>query len=449
MPDATPHDPAATARRDFLKSSAAIASFPLALGGARAVAMGAPRPGHIAGSGEIKIGLIGCGGRGTGAAAQALRADPGIVLHAMGDVFGDRLDASLAAIRGDVKDAGGDPAQRVRVPENRAFLGFDAGAKVIQSDVDAVLLCEYPHFRPRHIRLAIEAGKHVFAEKPVAVDAPGIRSVLESAALAKQKNLALLCGFCWRHNQGMKATFEQINSGALGQVLAAHTTYHTSTLSRRPRKPEWSDMEFQMRNWWHFTWISGDHIVEQAIHSIDRLSWAFNDKIPLRVSCLGGRAARSGPEHGNVFDHFAAVLEYEGGLRGFHTTRQIDNCPSDNSDYLFAEKGTAEINGWKPVYTLRPLTGQPWKFKGEVTDMYQNEHDALWKSVRDGSPINDGVRSAHSTLLAIAARMAAYTGQTISWDQALNSTEDLSLPRYELGPLETPPIAIPGITKFT
>lgn len=455
-------------RREFLKA-AGLAALPLALrtGLAAAQDTAAPssaptsstpppqpsvtRPSPVAGSDRIKIGLIGCGGRGTGAAVQALRADPGLTLHALGDVFSERLDSALAGITAGLQESNLDPSARVDVPAERRFLGFDAGQRVIESGVDAVLLCEYPQFRPRHIEAAIAAGKHVFAEKPIAVDAPGVRRVLAAAQAAHSGNLALGVGFCWRHHQGMKATFAQINSGAIGPVHTVHTTYHTSTLGRRPRRAEWSDVEFQMRNWWHFTWISGDHIVEQAVHSIDRLSWAFKDELPLRVTCLGGRAARSGPEHGNAYDHFAAVYEYPGGRRGFHTTRQIDQCPSDNSDYVFAAGGQAEINGWKPVFRLSPPDGDTrgtWKYRGPITDMYQNEHDALWASIRAGAPLNDGVRGAHSTLLAVMARMAAYTGQTITWDQALNSTEDLTPADLKFGPLATPPIAIPGQTKF-
>lgn len=436
-------------RREFVKS--ALAAGAAGAAGAAALAgVALPSPiaarSYVRGSDALRIGVIGCGGRGTGAAVQAVKADPGCVLVAMGDVFADRLNSSLGGITEELAD---DAKKKLDVPESRRFTGFDCYKRVIESDVDVVLLTSYPQFRPSHLKAAVEAKKHVFAEKPLGVDGPGVRSVLESAALAKTNNTALLVGFCWRYNQGMKATFGKIHEGGIGRVITAHTTYHTSTLTKRPRRPEWSDMEFQLRNWWHFTWVSGDHIVEQAVHSIDRLAWAMGDRTPARCVCLGGRAARTGPESGNVYDHFAAVYEYADGARGFHTTRQIDGTPSDNTDYVYGSDGSATINGWAPTYQLRDQGGKErWKFEGEVTDMYQNEHDALFKSIRAGEPINDAVRGANSTLMAIMARMAAYTGQTVTWEQAMNSSEDLSPPSYELGPLPTPEIAVPGKTKL-
>lgn len=426
-------------RREFVAASAVAAGAAVAPRAVARLAGRRPDP--------LRVGLIGCGGRGTGAAVQALRADKGAVLVSMGDVFPDRLETSLKGIAGELKEEGTD---RISVPPERRFAGFDCYRKVIESGVDVVLLTSYPQFRPAHLKAAIDAGKHVFAEKPLAVDAPGLRSVLASGQEAKRRNLAILVGFCWRYNDGMRATFEKVGAGAAGRVQAVHTTYHTSTLGRRPRKPEWSDMEFQLRNWWHFTWLSGDHIVEQAVHSVDRLAWAMGDATPARVTCLGGRAARSGPEHGNVFDHFAAVYEYADGRRAFHTTRQIDNCPHDNTDYIYGTEGSCVINGWVPTYSIRDLVGkEAWSYTGRSDrDMYQTEHDELFASIRAGTPINDCERGARSTLMALMARMAAYTGQTITWEQALNSAEDLSPPGYEWGPGPEVTVAVPGQTKF-
>ena len=205
-----------------------------------------------------------------------------------------------------------------------------------------------------------------------------------------------------------------------------------------------------MRNWWHFAWISGDHIVEQAVHSIDRLSWAIGDRLPRKVICLGGRAARTGPESGNSFDHFAAVYEYDGGMRTFHTCRQIDSCPNDNTDYVWGLKGSAVVNGWAPTYSLRDLSGKEvWKYTGpNDRDMYQNEHDAFFASIRAGKPINDCERGANSTMMAMMARMSAYTGQTITWEQAMNSKEVLVPAQLELGSFPMPELAVPGKTKF-
>ncbi len=432
---------ASLTRREFVAATAGTAA------GLAAAPSAIARMAWGGGSDALRVGVIGCGGRGTGAAVQALRADKGAILVAMGDVFADRLEGCLSAVTSEM---GAEAGARVQVPAERRFIGFDSHEGVLASDVDVVLLTGYPAFRPAHLRAAVGAGKHVFAEKPLAVDAPGIRSVLESAAEAQRRNLGCLVGFCWRYNDGMRAVFERVNGGALGRVQAVHTTYHTGTLGKRPRKPEWTDVEFQMRNWWHFTWISGDHIVEQAVHSIDRMAWAMGDLLPARVTCLGGRAARTGVESGHVFDHFAAVYEYADGRRAFHTTRQIDNCPADNTDYIYGTTGRCTVNGWAPTYEVRGLDERvAWTYGGPaIRDMYQVEHDEFMASIRSGRPINDGERGARSTMMAIAARMAAYTGQTITWEQALGSTESLVPEHPAFGPMETPAVAVPGQTKF-
>lgn len=428
----------ACTRREFVKASAAAA-----LAAPAAFSLVAPRA-YAAGSDTLKVGLVGCGGRGTGAALQALRADPGVVLWAMGDVFADRLASSLAGLRGEL---GADAAMRADVPEDRRYVGFDAYERVIASGVDVVLLTTPPHFRPMHLAAAVAAGKHVFCEKPVAVDAPGVRSVLASAAEARRKGLALMSGFCWRYREPERETYRRLHEGAIGDIVTVHTTYHTGTLGKRPRQPGWTDMEFQLRNWWHFAWLSGDHIVEQACHSIDKIAWAMNGRLPVRATALGGRQARTGPESGHVYDHFAVVYEYDDGVRCFHTTRQIDGCPHDNSDYIYGTKGSCVVNGWVPTHVIRTADGE-WRYSGPIGDMYQNEHNELFASIRAGTPVNDGEWMTHSTLMAIQGRMAAYTGQTVTWEQALNSTEDLSPPAYEFGPMLVAPVAIPGQTKL-
>ena len=391
--------------------------------------------------------MIGCGGRGTGAAAQAVNADPGCVLWSMGDVFKDRLDNSLKGLN---ENFGDKASQRIQVAADRQFVGFDAYKQVIDSGVDVVVLTSYPNFRPTHIKYALEKGKHVFAEKPVAVDMVGLKSVMESGEEARRKNLALCVGFCWRYHPAMREVFEQINGGAIGEITSVYTDYLTGVLGRNPRKPEWSDLEFQMRNWWHFTWISGDHIVEQAVHSIDRLSWAMGDKLPKQIVCLGGRQARTGPESGNSYDHFAAVYEYENGLRAHHGCRQIADCPSDNTDYIYGTKGRAVVNGWAPkTIKLYDYSGKEiWGYKGEPEDMYQVEHNELFKSIRAGKPINDLPRAANSVAMAIGGRMAAYTGQTVTWQKLMESKENLQPDKLAWGPAPSAEVAIPGKTKF-
>lgn len=434
-------------RRDFVKTSAAAIA---------ATGVAGQLFAHAGGSDRIKIGVVGCGGRGTGAAVQALKADPGVVLWSMGDLFADRIESSQAGITDEMtgldedEGAGTTWRDKIQVSEDRKFVGFDAHEHVLASGVDAVLLTGYPHFRPAQLAAAIAAGKHVFAEKPLAVDGPGIRSVIKTAEEAKRKGLAIQVGFCWRYHDAMRAGMGRVLDGTIGDVTTVHTTYHTGTLPKRPREPGWSDMEFQMKNWWHFTWISGDHIVEQAIHSIDRLAWAMGDKTPVRAACLGGRAARSGPEHGDAFDHFAVVYEYEDGRRTFHTCRQIQNTPGDNTDYIYGTAGAATINGWDPggIHCRDHSGVDLWRYEGANDDMYQHEHNELWASIRAGTPINDCVRGAHSNLMAIMGRMAAYTGQVVSWEQAMNSEERLGPADYAWGDLPMPPVAVPGQTKF-
>ena len=411
-------------RRDFVRGGAvaagALMSSPLAF---------------AQGSDRLKVGLIGCGGRGTGAATQALNADPGVVLWAMGDTFADRMKSSRDAL---VRHAG----DRVDVPSSRQFLGFDAYQAVIDSGVDVVLLTTPPNFRPMHLAAAVQAGKHIFCEKPMAVDATGVRSVMQSAAEAKRRNLSLVSGFCWRYSLPERATYQKIHDGAIGDVVSVHTTYHAGPLGKRPRQPEWTDMEWQMRNWWHFRWLSGDHIVEQACHSIDKIHWAMNGRLPISASALGGRFMREGAESGNVYDHFTVIYEYDDGTRCFHTCRQMPHCSYDNTDFITGTKGTCYVNGWGPTHVIEGEFS--WVYEGPRRDMYQVEHDDLFRSIRNGTPINDGRWMTESTQMAIMGRMAAYSGQIITWDDALASTEDWTPPHFAFSDLGVPPVARPG-----
>lgn len=430
-------------RRDFVKSAAVATALSAVPGIAVA------RSANVVGSDTIKVGLVGSGGRGTGACSQALTADKGTVLWSIGDTFQDRIDSALTELPQYVTE---NPAERCKVPKDRQFVGLDCYKHVIDSGVDVVILTSYPNFRPAHIKYALDKGKHIFAEKPVAVDAQGIREVRAAGEEARKKNLALQIGFCWRYHPAMRAIFNEILTGRIGDVTSVYTTYLSGVLPPRPRQAGWSDLEFQMRNWWHHTWISGDHIVEQAIHSIDRLSWAMGDKTPLSVSCLGGRQARTGEESGNVYDHFAAVYEYEGGIKAHHGCRQIPGCPADNTDYVYGTKGRAVVNGWNTasLKTFDYSGAETWAFgKGKTEDMYQVEHNELFASIRAGKPINDCPRAVNSCLMGIMGRMAAYTGQTVTWEQALNSKENLQ--PEKLGwdmKVPEPVVAIPGKTKL-
>lgn len=418
-------------RRDFLKSSTAAA-----VGGALLSGLALPRSVHAAGSDVLKIGLIGCGGRGTGAAAQALAADKNVKLTALGDTFADRLQSSLDNLKQQT------PAEKIDVPEDRRFVGFDAYQKVIDSGVDVVLLCTPPHFRPEQFRAAVAAGKHVFCEKPVAVDAQGVRSVLATAEEAKKKGLSVVSGLCYRYDLPKRETIKRIHDGEIGEVVAINVNYNTGTLWMHPRKPEWSDMEWQLRNWLYFTWLSGDHNVEQHVHSLDKAAWVMKDEPPVKAFGLGGRQVRVQPEFGQIFDHHAVVYEYASGVKLFAYTRQQAGCSVDVSDYVMGTKGTADV-------MHHEIKGaDKWRYRGEKPNMYQVEHDELFASIRSGNPINNSEYMARSSMMAIMGRMATYTGQTISWDQAINSKEDLTPAKYEWGPLAVAPVALPGITQF-
>ena len=426
-------------RRDFLTTSAAAGASLAALSLVPAV--------HAAGGDTLKVGLIGCGSRGTGAASQALRADQNVKLVAMGDAFADRIESSLTELRND-----GGIAAKVDVPRERCFTGFDAYKQVLASNVDVVLLTTPPGFRPLHFKAAVAAGKHIFAEKPVAVDAPGVRTVLAACEEAKKKNLAIVAGLCWRYHHGMRETMKRVHGGDIGDLVALHTQYDTGPLWVKTLKEKeekgWSDMEWQMRNWLYFTWLSGDHIVEQHVHSLDKMAWALKNEYPVKAIGLGGRQVRTAPDYGHIFDHHAVVFEYANGVRLFSYCRQQAGCKNDVSDTIMGTKGTCHINANGPgAATITGATS--WQLRPNRRDnMYQNEHDELFASIRSGKPINNGEYVCKSSLLAIMGRMATYTGQEITWQKALHSKEDLSPAKYEFGPLAVAPVARPGITKF-
>ncbi|MAF65554.1 MAG: oxidoreductase [Planctomycetes bacterium] len=428
--------PLEPSRRDLLRTTsiAAVAagtSAPLASANASAD----PRPF----TGPLRVGLIGCGGRGTGAAANALRADPDTHLVALGDTFGDHLSNCLGTLS---KEA--DIAERVKVDEDKRFVGFDAYQGVIEH-CDVVLLATSPHFRPMHVAAAVEAGKHLFVEKPIATDAPGVRAMRESCRRAEEKNLSIVSGLCYRYQRAKRETVARIHDGAIGDIVCMQTTYNTGGLWHRGRKEDWSEMEYQMRNWLYFAWLSGDHIAEQHIHSLDKIAWAMGDVYPTKCTSSGGRSVRSDAKYGNIYDHFNNVYEWENGVRCFSSCRQWSGAASDVSDYVYGTRGSANIQRHR-------IDAGPWnwRWKGDgPDDMYQNEHDALFAAIRSGEPINNGEYMCSSTMMAIMGRMSAYTGQTITWDQAWNSSEDLSPPAYEWGDLEMRPIAQPGITRFS
>lgn len=414
-------------RRTFLAASAVAAASPSLF---------------AAGDDTLKVGLIGCGDRGTGAAVNALNADKNVKLVAMADAFEDRINTSLENLL-KKKDVAG----KVDVKPDAKFVGFDAYKEVI-ARCDVVLLTTPPHFRPMHLKAAVAAGKHVFAEKPVAVDAPGVRSVLESCRLAAKKNLSVVSGLCLRYDAGFRETVKRVHDGAIGDVMLVQANDYRGGRWAKPRLPEWSDMTYHMRNWYNFTWLSGDFNVEQHVHFLDVCAWVMKEQYPTKAMGMGGRSVLTGREYGNIYDHFSVVYEYPNGARFISNTRHHPKTKGDMSAHAIGTRGLAQFNEKTNGLMIR-ADKKTWIYEGPFNQMYQTEHDELFASIRSGKPINNGEYMSKSTLLAIMGRMAAYTGQEISWEMALNSKEDLSPPKYDWNvKLEHPPIAVPGVTKF-
>jgi predicted dehydrogenase len=426
-----------TTRREFLKTSALV-------GGA--LAAPAILPGNLLGrqnNEALRIGLIGCGGRGTGAAGNALSADKNVVLTALADAFPEPLQTTLEGLRKSHGD-------KVKVTPEKCFAGLDAYQKLIDSGVDVVLLATPPGFRPVHLKAAVDAGKHVFCEKPMATDAPGLRSVLDSAKAAKQKNLSLVAGFCWRYDAPRREFYKRIHDGAIGEIRAVYATYYTGPVKPMPpasqRPAEMGDLEWQLRNWYNFVWLSGDGFVEQCCHSVDKVAWALKDQPPLKAVAVGGRQTPN--NQGSIFDHMFVVYEFPNDVRGFVGQKQIGNGYSDNSDYLMGADGIGR-SGWLAPFIKGKQT---WRYRETEPriDMYQREHNELFASIRNGQPINDGPWMAQSTLMGLMGRMAAYTGQEVTWEQAMQSQERLVPEQLDWKmKLDIAPMAMPGVTRLT
>lgn len=423
-----------TSRREFLKTSGVVlgaAAFDTPLSAAGL----APK------NKTLNVGLVGCGGRGTGAIFQALQADPDVKVTALADVFGNNLQQTLAALKGKY-------GERVDVPEDRAFVGFDSYEKLIKSNVDVVLLCTPPSFRPAHLALAIKEGKHVFCEKPVAVDVPGIHIVQDAVRLAKQKKLCVMSGFCFRYSFPNRELVSRVHQGAIGDIHAISTFRLGGELSYREPEPGSSELEQQIRNWFYYQRYSGDMIVEQTVHSIDFMNWILKERVPTKVTAMGGRQSRPWNKFGNVYDHFSVEYVYEDGFRGFHFGRQQNGTTPRNTIEAFGTKGRIDV----ALNTSYEIFGdQPWKNSEQLNNMYQTEHDELFKAIRENRVIDDGDYMANSTLMAIWGRASAYSGKTISYDEIINSKEVLGPPVENYAwdmEVDKLPIARQGVYKF-
>lgn len=411
-------------RRAFLQGSAAAAGGLLAAGSlARRV--------HAAGNDQIRVGLVGCGGRGSGAAINAMNADPGVRIVALADLFDYALDSCRQRL------AKSRPEQ-FQVEDDHCFLGFDCHEKLLQTEIDVVLLCSPPHYRPAQMQAAVAAGKHIFCEKPVATDAAGVRRVIDACKDAQAKDLNVVSGLCWRYDAGVRATMDQIFDGAIGEVVSTQANYLTSPVWIRPRKPGESDMEYQCRNWYYFNWLSGDHYVEQFIHSLDKAMWLRHDTPPVRAVGLGGRQLRSDLTQGDIYDHFAVIYEWADGSRTHAYTRQMRNCKNETEDYIFGTKGAARV-------LAHEIQGpQAWTYpdKKNKVNMYDQEHIELFEAVRGKrATINNGDYMTKSTLMAILGREVCYSGQELTWDQVATSPQDLRPPQYAWG--DAPEVVVP------
>jgi predicted dehydrogenase len=399
-------------RRHFLARGGALltpVAFPFVLRGANGA--------DAKNADTLKLGLVGCGGRGTGAASQALNADYNMNLHAVADAFPEKAEAS-------VKTLGDKFANRAEVPKERQFIGLDAHKKVIEL-CDVVILATPPGFRPMHLTAAVDAGKHIFCEKPMATDAAGYRKALEAIRKSREKKICVVAGFCWRRDAARREAFKRLHDGQIGDVASILATYHTGPVKPMPeasaRLPEWSDVEWQIRNWYNFSWLGGDGLVEQAVHSVDKLGWAMNDKDPIACVATGGRQIPA--FGGNIYDHFHVAYEYDNNVMCHLASRQITGCYNENSDHIRGTKGALIIGKGSDPF----IDGaERWRWRGEKKDMYQVEHDELFAAIRKGDVLNDGDWMLHSTMLALMGRMAAYSGKRITWEDALKSDEDLA-----------------------
>lgn len=391
---------------------------------------------HPAGGETLRIGIIGSGGRGTGAAIDAVESSQNVVISAVGDVFQERVDSSSKELREKIGD-------KFKATPETCFSGFDCYQKVLASDIDMVILAAPPGMRPLHLKAAVEAGKHIFMEKPVAVDPVGVRSIIESSELAAQKGLGIVAGTQRRHTPSYIETIKRIHDGAIGEVMGGQCYWCQEELWVKEHKPEWTDMQWQMRNWLYFDWLSGDHIVEQHVHNLDVINWVMGGP-PVKALGMGGREVRKGTEYGNVFDHFAIEYEYANGARVQSFCRQTKGASSRVAEYVFGTKGRSDPNG-----VINGANAYKYEGKEDGRIGYLNEHADLIKSIRDGKPLNEGRRIAESTLTAIMGRMSAYTGRELSWKWVMNSSKlDLTPANYDMGSVVLNPVPVPGQTPL-
>lgn len=426
-------------RRGFLGMSAGMAAAGLAGG------LSVARAAHAAGSDVIKVGLIGCGGRGCGAAVNALNADPHAKLIAVADVFEDRVQNARKQL---LKAKG---PEQVAIPDDHLFFGFDAYQKVIASGVDVVLIACASRFHPIYMKAAVDAGKHVFVEKPHAIDPPGLRIVEQACAEAKKKNLSVVSGLCWRYDRGVQETMKRVLDGAIGDIVAIQETYMRAPYRLIERQPGQTELQYQFRNWYHFNWLSGDDVPQSLLHSMDKGCWALREETPVKAFGSGGRSSCFGPVYGDVFDHCSIVYEYANGVRMYANVRAQAGCYDEVSDTFLGTKGRCYL------LKNRIEGANPWRYEDKTkANMYDAEHEVLFAAIRSGTPVNNGLYMVRSTTVAVLGQMVCYSGRQMTWDEVQAST-------YKAGPdkvswdMPLPvkpdaagvyPVPVPGITKL-
>jgi predicted dehydrogenase len=391
------------------------------------------KPVYAGNDDTIKVALVGCGARGAGAAVQAISTKGPVKLWAMADAFSDRLETCLRNMQRGFeasydRDASGGVGERIDVPQERRFVGLDAYRKAIDSGVDVVLLVEPPGFRPKHFEYAINAGKHVFMEKPVATDPTGVRRVLAAAEVAKKKGLKVGVGLQRHHQQSYLEALEKIHGGEIGELTALRCYWNGGSPAKTPfARGELGELEYQVRNWYFFAWLSGDHICEQHVHNIDVCNWIKDDH-PVEAQGMGGRQVRTGKEYGNIFDHHTVEFTYADGLKMYSQCRQIPGCWNHVAESAEGTRGVANMNGGGAEIVVNGKSA--WRSahgrKAKKLSAYQAEHDALFDAIRNNKPFNEAEYGALSTMTGILGRMATYSGKTVKWDEAFNSTKVLT-----------------------
>ena len=407
-------------RGDFVKGSSRLAA-------AAAATLDIARAAHAAGDETIRIALIGCGSRGTGAAADCLSVPDRIKLVAVADAFEDRARSALNVLKKQFAD-------KVDVPPDRVFVGFDAYLKAIHCGVDLVILATPPGFRPIHYRAAIEAGKHAFTEKPCCVDAPGFRSLMETNKLADQKKCKVVVGLVLRHAPQYVETVKRIHAGAVGPIRFLHAYGNGPGVWVRPREAGQTEMQYQMRNWYYFVWLSGDFIAEQHIHMLDLANWANGDQHPVEANGMGGRQGRKGKDFGHIFDHHAIEYTYADGSKLFSQCRHAPHCWYGGGVHAHGLLGTAECGS-------RIEGANPWEHRGPGGSGHRSAQATLIRAIREDIPHNEGYYGAISSFTAILGRMATYSGQVVRWDEAVAKGPNELPERFAW---DAPPPVLPG-----